>query len=77
MQEKGTHSLSNCHACMRNFDSVQRTFSLKPYFQPTTIPTEASFIENEYSKFNEKCKKLIGKSFPEIAAKRRLKRYKW
>ena len=68
VQEKGTHSLSNCHACASNFDSIQRTFPLKPYFQPTTLLTEASFIENEYPKFNEKCKKLIGKSFPEIAA---------
>ena len=79
MQERSTHSLSNCHACVSNFDSIQRTFPLKPYFQPTTILTEASFIENEYPKFNEKCKKLIGKSFPENAANnaKKVKRYKW
>ena len=67
-KEKGTQSLSNCHACANTFDSIQRTFPLKPYFQPTSILTEASSIENEYPKFNEKCKKLIGKSFPEVAA---------
>ena len=67
-RKKGTHSLSNCQACASNFDSIQRTFPLKPYFQPTPLLIEASFIENEYPKFNEKCKKLIGKSFPEIAA---------
>ena len=69
VQEKGVHSLSNCHACASNFDSIQRTSPLKPYFRPTTTLTEVSSIKNEYPKFNEKCKKLIGKSFPEMAAK--------
>ena len=37
-------------------------------FSTYNILTKTSFIENEYPKFNEKGKRLIGKSFPEIAA---------
>ena len=48
--------------------AYKEPFLLSLIFNLQLFLTEASFIENEYPKFHEKCKKLIGKSFPGIAA---------
>ena len=64
--EKSQHSLSNCVACATQFEQLQESFPLKPFFRS---PLRA--IENvPLRKINTAIRQVTGCSFAEVAASR-------